>query len=191
MNNQNLGKKQLGRALAVVMTVGSLLGVIASPAMAVDGEVGGDASWTLEVQVENTDYCLPNEAANTPASWSPDPSVSYTNGDNVVDYLDTIQTVGFSVDLGFEAGNDSMGCEDVGDVNPSGDVFASFSTLETYLVMDSLDCSDANTGCTALSVFNSQSSLITGVLNVDGSDIPGTRAGTLLVEWVPSESNSP
>lgn len=190
MTIQNKGTKQLGRVLAVVMTVGSLLGVIASPAMAIDGEVGGDVTYNLEVQVTNADFCEYSAGSNTPASWAPNTTVvNYDNNDNTVDYLDTIQTVGFNVDLAFEKGNESGGCEVDGTINPSGDVFTSFSSSDA-LVMDSLDCDDVS-GCTASNLLNNMSSLITGVLNVGSSPDPGLRSGSLLVQWVPSESNQP
>ena len=188
MNNLTIGKKQLGRAVAVVMTVGSLLGVIASPAMAIDGEVGGDVTYNLQVEVTNAEFCEYSAGNNTPASWAPNTTVvNYDSNDNTVDFADTIQTVGFNVDLAFEKGNDSGGCLMEGTINPSGDVFTSFSSIDA-LVMDSLDCSSVG-GCSASNLLNNSSSLINGVLNVGSSPNPGLRSGDLLVQWVPSESN--
>ena len=190
MTNLNMGKKQLGRALAVVMTVGSLLGVIASPAMAIDGEVGGDVTYNLEVDVTNAEFCEYSAGSNSPASWAPNTTVvNYDNNDNTVDAFDTTQTVGFNVDLAFEKGNDSGGCLMEGTINPSGDVFTSFTSIDA-LVMDTLDCSDVS-GCSASNLLNNSSSLINGVLNVGSSPNPGLRSGSLTVQWVPSESNAP
>jgi len=187
MKNLTIGKKQLGRAVAVVMTVGSLLGVIASPAMAIpEGDTdGGSENWTLEVNVTNADYCDPGLYPGYLASWSPDPIVAYTNGDNTVDYIDIDQTVGFTVDLRFAAGSND-GCALVGDIDPTGTVYSSFAPTvlnDLNLVMNSLDCS-AVEGCSADTLFNVQSSLISGLLDVGASDIPETRTGTLTVEWI-------
>jgi len=192
MNNLTIGKKQLGRAVAVVMTVGSLLGVIASPAMAIPGDDtdGGTATWTLEVDVTNADYCDPILYPGYLASWSPDPAVVYTNGDNTVDYADLVQTVGFTVDLRF-AGGSNDGCALVGDISPTGTVYSSFAPTvanDPNLIMSSLDCS-AVEGCSAATLFSGQSSLISGLLDVGASDIPETRTGTLTVEWIVDDNN--
>ena len=193
MNNLKIEKKQLGRAVAVVVTVGSLLGVIASPAMAIPGDDtdGGSATWTLEVDVTNADYCDPNIYPGYQASWSPDPTVVYLNNDYTVDYADIVQTVGFTVDLRF-AGGSNDGCALVGDIDPTGTVYSSFSPTipnDPNLVISSMDCSDALLGCVAADVFNNQSSQISGVLDVSASDIPGYRTGTLTVEWLVGDNN--
>jgi hypothetical protein len=109
--------------------------------------------------------------------------------ETTVDAFDTTQTVGFNVDLAFEKGNDSGGCLMEGTINPSGDVFTSFTSIDA-LVMDTLDCSSVN-GCDAANLLNNSSSLINGVLNVGSSPNPGLRTGSLTVQWVPSESNAP
>jgi hypothetical protein len=191
MNNLKIEKKQLGRVLGVVMTIGSLLGVIASPAMAAPGgdEGPGADTWLLEVDVSNESYCDPEVNAAYGATWSPVQTVAYDQGDNTVDYLvDTDYTVGFTVDLGFDAGS-SDGCSLVADIDPAGDVYASFlpdatdAPTEPDLVMSSLDCDNPTVGCPAEDVFNTQSSLISGVLDVAADDKPGIRSGTLTVEW--------
>lgn len=200
MTNQNNRKKQLGKALAVVMTVGSLLGVIASPAMAATYK----DTWDIEVVVENEDFCFPDDTKNTAASWAPDPAVTYVNmgnlNDNVVDALDlpADQVVNFSVDLKFEAGNNSRGCSDIGTLEPTGQVYASFLAdipVSGFpaLVLDSLDCYDPldpNFGCTVATVV-SNGDKIAGVLNPSADETPGTRTGELTVEWVPAEDTTP
>jgi hypothetical protein len=197
MNNLKIEKKQLGRALAVVVTVGSLLGVIASPAMAIDGEVGGPASWDLSVTVQNDEYCFVDDSQNSPPSWQPDPTVTYTVDNLVNAFADSQQDqlVAFSVDLKFEAGNNSGGCSEFGNIAPSGDVYSSF-VADTpapgfpELVMFSLDCDDPTTGCPVSTVI-SGGGLINGQLNTYDSVIPGTRTGVLTVDWVPSQDNTP
>jgi hypothetical protein len=171
MTGQKKTKKNLGRALAVALAIGSFMGISAAPAVATwDPD---NPSWTLDVEVMDS-TCVPDYSDPT---WAPTEQL-FVNGSNIVDMYSPA-SVDFEVYLNFSQGIDSEVCGE-GDLAPSGDVTASFSG-DSALQLDYLDC---ETACDAASLYNTMSTIQGSVSVVDGTT-PGFYSGTLTVVWVP------
>jgi hypothetical protein len=176
MTSQKKTRKNLGRTLAVVATIGSFAALTSLPAVALE------ESWTLEVNVSDTSCTTPD----TPPSWNPDPSVSYTY-DNDVDLnpfsMNPPGLVLFSVGLGLLEG--SQGCDPFGPISPSGEIEASVTGLDSELSMAELDCTSL-TVCDAGTLYINNNSIM-GTIDATGVTTIGDKTGTLTVVWTPSD----
>jgi hypothetical protein len=166
--------KRLGKAVVVLLALGSLLGIGAAPAAATDWDQN-NPTWQIDVAVTDTS-CVPDY---TQAIWAPDPvmSLGNTNIDMVAP-----TSIDFSVSLNFSSGTDRNACGGF-DVPPSGTVTASYKTISPELSQDRLDCSPS-----CILSDPAMLNTITGSLSV----VPGTLAGdysaTLQVVWTPTDS---
>lgn len=175
----NKGTKQLSKALAVLMTLGSLFSISAAPAMA------ESQNWDLEVYVTDStpsDPCLDVPTTTDPATWTPDTSVSYTEGQTNDVYVDD-GNVPFTVGLNFMTGTTYVCGSDPYSVAPSGSVVSSFTAISS----DITGTTSCDTGCTAENNYLYDSSVISGTLSVFGSNAVETRSGTLSVTWTPAD----
>lgn len=176
---KNKGKKQLSKALAVLMTLGSLLGISAAPAMAYEQE------WGVDVYVTDStppfDPCEDFFSEFTAATWSPDTSVTYSEGQTNDVYTDD-GSVPFSVDLNFTQASSTVCESDPSLSNPDGSVVSSFVAISS----DITGTTSCDLTCDATDVYQS-SSQITGALDVTGSNIVEIRSGTLTVTWTPAD----
>jgi hypothetical protein len=171
--------KQLSKALAVLMTLGSLFSISAVPAMA------DERNWDLDVYVTDstpTDPCIDVPTTTDPATWTPDTSVSYTEGQTNDVYVDD-GNVPFTVGLNFMTGTTYVCGQDPYSVAPSGSVVSSFTAISE----DISGTTSCDTGCTAENNYLYDSSVISGTLSVFTSNAVGTRSGTLNVTWTPAD----
>lgn len=158
------------RFLTALFTFASLIGVAAAPATAAED------SWTLEVDVSNS--CVSNL---TPVSWGPHDSPAYEMG-NDVDLTANPAWLPFSVYLGFEPGYDDCA---LASVYPSGTVESSFSTTDSELAINYLQCSNVSP-CDAGTVY-AEGSFVIGELDVSAITSEGTKSGSLTVVWTPED----
>jgi hypothetical protein len=175
MTSQKKTKKNLGRALAVVAIIGSFAGLTSLPAVA------EESSWTLEVDVSDTTCTTPDTAA----TWSPDPSVSYTFDNDVDLNPSAINPPGllpFSVGLGLYPGSDN--CDFIS-IDPTGYIEASVTGLDPELTMEELDCSSISICDAGMLYINNNS--IMGTIDASGVTTIGTKTGTLTVVWTPAD----
>ena len=164
-------KKNLGRALALVLTIGSFLGLTAMPAMATWDP--NNPAWQLDVNVTDS-TCVPDFSE---PSWAPD-QLLYTVDNNVDMFAPS--TVNFEVYLNFSHGTDANVCGDP-NISPTGEVTASFNG-DPALQLQGLDCQLA---CQASDLYT-MGSTIQGQVTVNGGTAPGTYSGTLSVTWTPA-----
>jgi hypothetical protein len=101
---------------------------------------------------------------------------------NDVDLTANPSTLPFSVYLGFEPGYDE--CANAS-VYPSGTVESSFSTTDSELAINSLQCSNEST-CDAGTVY-AEGSFLIGELDVSAITSVGTKSGSLTVVWTPED----
>ena len=169
-------QKNLGRALAFLLTVGPLVGLSAAPAMATPDP----NSPTFDIEVLVTDStCAPSYS---PTTWSPMLWAGNTN----VDLFSPTQ-VTFDVNLGFFPGIDGNACG-LGDQLPTGDVHATFTNLPSALELDVLDCNLAVAACPAADLYNATpGGAISGSLNVASDATTGVHTATIQVVWTPQD----
>jgi hypothetical protein len=172
MTSQKKTKKNLGRALAVALAIGSFMGISAAPAVATWDP--NNPSWTLDVEVIDS-TCIPDYSDPT---WMPTEQL-FVSGSSTVDMFSPTN-VDFEVYLNFSQGIDNNVCGE-GDLAPSGDVTASFSG-DPALQLQGLDC---QTACDATTLYNTMAS-IQGSVSVVGGTTPGFYSGTLTVVWTPA-----
>ena len=176
MEYKQTTKKNLGRAVALLATLGAFVGLTSLPAMATD--------WTIEVVV--TDSTPPAcTDPNIEPSWSPDTFVTYLYGNDVDLYSASINPPGlrpFSVGLGLTTGMDTC---DMFTINPSGDIEASVTGLDAELSMEELDCTVAVGVCSAELLWINNNS-IAGTIDASLVTTTGTKSGTLSVVWTPA-----
>ena len=185
MNNRNKRQKHLGRALAAVITFGSLFGVIASPAMAADAE--------RDLDVVVTGFCDPAAAEATTPLWKPASSVTYPTTGNTVDLNDTTagaDTINFSLDNYFESGRTNGECDDSMAVDPDGYIDAEVTGFDASEVTSTVDCDVLAMGsCNAVTFVGSGS--INGTLTVSSAATSQTYSGKLMVTWTPDANTTP
>lgn len=177
-------KKQIGKALALLLTAVSLFTMSAAPALAVPAE-SDSGSWTLEVDVTGNfefDPCADFVPDSAPASWSPDPVVNYYDGGNDETVSVDDGWVAFEVDVNFSPGFYTVCLDDPLVLNPEGSVVSSFVAIDS----DIYAAADCDLDCPALGLYQ-DGSLIRGVIDVTSSEAPGTRTGTLTVTWTPAD----
>jgi hypothetical protein len=176
--------KRLAKAVAVLLTFGSFLGISSTPAIA--AEVPGDApEWTIEVNVD--DSSIPECVADpTSATWSPDLIPYYPTGNDIDKFDGSGQSIDFSVDLAFNPGTDMNACIDSpAFYQPSGTVEATFLTIDPELTPSVLACVDI---CTAESLSLGTNNIY-GTLLVDDDAVGGigvTYSARLKVVWTPA-----
>jgi hypothetical protein len=163
-------RKKLGQALVVLLASGSFLGLSALPATAEDS-----TTYTVDVYVTDTTYVC--EDPTSDPYWIPDGSVTYYDTEVNLEFSNTLD---FGVNLGFYAGYDP--CDNV-EIDPTGDIDATFVDLPTPLSMNFLNCFE-NT-CRAESLYANTSSMIDGSLLVDSAtvELDTTYYADLKVTW--------
>jgi len=176
-----ISKTGLTKALVVLITFGSLLGLSSVPASAAPDPA---PEWDIEVNVDDT---TPEECVASPTlpTWSPDLIPTYVGGNNVDKFSGPGLSVDFSVWLDFQAGTDMNMCPDSpASYQPTGDVEALFLTMDPQLTASYLDCVVA---CSA-SDLSLGTSTIGGTLLV-ADDAEGgptvTYTARLKVVWTP------
>ena len=185
MTNETKATKQLSKALAVLMTIGSLIGITAVPALASDS-----ANWNLEVTVygadEPYDPCIDFVADVIPASWAPDPAVNYTDPEtNTYDVYQDDGLVAFNVSLAFAAGSTTTCNGDPLANIPDGTVVSTFAaTTDPNNITVTADC-DVN--CNAMDLYQDLSSVVNGTIDVTGSLTNETRTGVFTLTWTPAD----
>ena len=177
MTEKQKSTKRLGKAVVVLLALGSLPGIGAAPAAATDWDPNNppnNPTWQIDVAVTDSS-CEPDY---TQAIWAPDPIMSL--GNTNIDMM-APTSIDFSVSLNFSSGTDRNACGGF-DVPPSGNVTASYSTISSELSQDSLDCSAS---CTASDL--PMPNMITGSLSVVPGTLEGDYSATLQVVWTPAE----
>jgi len=179
-----ISKTGLTKALVVLITFGSLLGLSSVPAAAAE-DPGVAPEWDIQVNVDDTtpEDCV---ADPTPATWRPDLIANYPAGNSVDMFNGPGLSVDFYVWLDFQPGTDMEMCPDSpAFYEPTGNVEALFVSMDPELSSSSLDCV---AGCTAESLSQGTSE-INGTLLVD-DDAPGgptvTYTARLKVVWTPA-----
>lgn len=176
----NKSTKQLSKALAVLVTLGSLFSFSAAPAMAYDNQ------WGVDVYVTDStpeyDPCADFIGDYTAATWSPDMSVTYSEGQTNDVYVDD-GSVPFSVGLNFTQASATNCNSDPSFYNPDGSVVSTFTAISS----DITGTTSCDLSCYATDVYQTASSEITGSLDVTASNTVETRSGTLNVTWTPSD----
>jgi hypothetical protein len=172
MNEQKKTKKNFGRAIILMATLGTFLGLTSLPAMAVD--------WTIEVNVSDSTPPSCTDPITDPY-WSPASDVTYMSGNDVDLYMSP-GLVLFEDGLGLTTGWDN--CNSV-TIYPSGEVQASVSGLDAELSMEELDCTTERGLCSAeLLTINNNS--IMGTIDASLVSSTGLKTGTLSVIWTPA-----
>lgn len=183
MIQNNKKTKSLIKLVAGCLTLGSVLGFSAVPAMAVENT----ETWTLEVEVRDTpqsDPCADFQSVVEPASWSPDTQVVYGDADgNVSDLASDDGLVNFSVDLSFSEGSETVCNQDPLTLTPAGSLVSSFEPISN----DISATTDCDNGCDASGNFENENSIVGGTINVASSRTVETRSGTLTVTWTPAD----
>lgn len=160
------------------MTLGSLFGISAAPAVAAEQE------WGVDVYVTDStpyDPCSEFTSDYTAATWSPDTSVTYSEGQTNDVYTDD-GSVPFSVGLNFTQAISTVCNSDPNYFAPDGSVVSSFVASSS----DITGTTSCDLPCYATDVYQS-SSQVTGTLDVSGSNTVETRSGTLTVTWTPAD----
>ena len=170
--------KRLAKALVVLLTFGSFLGITSTPATAVEQD------WTIEVDYADSSpqACV---ASPSPATWEPDVLPIYPTGNGRDKANGPGLSFDFVVSLRFEPGTDTNSCADSPDFyQPSGIVLAEFVTMDPQLTSFALDCAET---CTAESVALGTDE-IGGTLMIDDEAAGGmdvTYSAQLRVVWTP------
>ena len=172
MTDKRNTKKNLGRAVALLATLGAFVGLTSLPALATD--------WTIEVTVSDSTPPACTDPDTEP-TWIPDTVVNYTFG-NDVDLFSAPGLVLFNVGLGLTQGWDN--CNSVA-IAPSGEIEASVTSLDAELSVNSLDCSAAVGFCQAGDLFVNSNG-ISGAIDASAVSTTGIKYGTLTVVWTPA-----
>jgi hypothetical protein len=176
---KNYERKQISKAIAVLMTLASLLSITAAPAIA------ADETWNIDVYVTDStpsDPCDGYVPNNLAAMWSPDPVVSYPETQTNDIYYDD-GSVPFGVSLNFSEGyQDSCLFGQIPD-GPDGSVVSTFTPISS----DITGTTSCDSGCNAYDVYLSGNSQVSGTLDVTGSNAVGTRSGSLSITWTPAD----
>lgn len=177
-------RKSLTKALVILITCGSLLGLSSVPASAAE-DPGVAPEWDIQVNVDDTTEpdCV---ASPMPATWSPDLIPNYVGSNNVDKFSGPGLSVDFYVWLDFLPGTDMSMCPDSpAFYQPTGEVEAVFLTMDPELTASSLDCI---AGCPA-SDLSLGTSTIGGTILVADDAAGGmgvTYTARLKVVWTPA-----
>jgi hypothetical protein len=177
MSSDDKAKKQLGKALAVLMTLTSLFGITAGPALAYD------ESWTLEVNVSvPEDPCAGVDDIISPPTWQPDTSVTYPNGNTYDIYSGGNGQVQYEIAFNWLEGSRTVCGEDPTTLRPEGVIASTFTAIDSGIDVYSPCSSSCNSGDN----FEYDQGKIAGHMDVSGSNTLGLRTGTFTVTWTPT-----
>jgi hypothetical protein len=165
------------KSLAFFLSISSLVGISSMPATA---ETGETTDWQIDVLVIDTACNLPD----TPATWNPDMTVNWEDGDNEVDLYNISwdYTADFDVFLDIQLGNDNCGENEV--IEPLGIFELSFIPDDgSPLQMTSSYCGGVS--CNADDSYYTGGSMVYGTIDASNATEEGTFSGTFRVVWVP------
>lgn len=179
MTNKKKATKQLSKALAVLLTLGSLLGVTGAPAFATEYY---DKDLNLEVTA------VPEDPGDPPCLFDPTPAlwtlgnVYYPSGSDDVD-LNVTNDLDFKIDSSFTNGSTNGSCPDSALVEPTGNVTLEVNDFDnTQIVVSWLDCS-LDSPCSAIDHVVGVN--LSGTLEVQDGTPVGVYYGKLRATWTP------
>jgi hypothetical protein len=180
MTNKNKATKQLSKALAVLLTLGSLLGVTGAPAFA--------EYYDKDLNVEVT--AVPEDPEDPPCYFDPTPAlwtlgeVSYPGGSDDVD-LNFGNDLDFTINSTFTTGLTNGECPDSALVDPTGVVTLEVNDFDnTQIVVSWLDCGPDVDEC--LAVDHVVGANLNGTLEVQDGTPVGVYYGKLRATWTPA-----
>jgi hypothetical protein len=179
MTNKNKATKQLSKALAVLLTLGSLLGVTGAPAFAdfYDRDLNVEVTAIVEDEPETC-----NEES-TPPLWTLG-EVYYPSGSDNVD-LNLTNDLDFKIDSSFTVGKTNGTCENSADVDPTGNVSLEVNDFDdTQIVVSWLDCGPDVDPCEAVDHLIGAN--LNGTLEVQDGTPVGVYYGKLRATWTPA-----
>lgn len=179
MTNKNKATKQLSKALAVLLTLGSLLGVTGAPAFAseyYDKDLNVDVTAIVEDEPETCFF------DSTPALWTLG-EVSYPSGSDDVD-LNFGNDLDFTITSTFTTGLTNGECPDSAQVDPTGNVSLQVNDFGSEIGVSWLDCGPDVDPCAA--VDHVVGATLTGTLEVQDGTPVGVYSGKLRATWTPA-----
>lgn len=180
MTKTNKVSKQLSKALTLLLTLGSLLGVTGAPAFASE-------YYDKDLNVEVT--AVPEDPEDPPCIFDPTPAlwtlgdVYYPSGSDDVD-LNVTNDLDFKIDSTFTTGLTNGTCPDSAQIDPTGGVTLQVNDfLDTQVKVTWLDCS-VDSPCSAID--HVVGANLNGTLEVQDGTGVGVYSGKLRATWTPS-----